>query len=94
VQYSLAANSTGASRTGHITVAGETFTVTQTNQATFSPCDLQQDGAVGAADIQLLINQALGLSGPPLDLNGDGVVNVVDVEIEANAVLGGSCVTK
>jgi hypothetical protein len=42
----------------------------------------------------LLINQALGLSGPPLDLNGDGVVNVVDVQIEANAVLGGSCVTK
>lgn len=94
VQYSLAANSTGASRIGHITVAGETFTVTQTTQPTFSPCDLQQNGNVGAADVQLLINQALGLSGPPLDLNGDGVVNVVDVQIEANAVLGGSCVTK
>jgi hypothetical protein len=93
VQYTLAANSTGASRTGHISVAGEIFAVTQTTQATFSPCDLQKNGDIGAPDVQLLINQALGLSEVSQDLNGDGMVNVVDVQIEANVVLGGSCVT-
>jgi hypothetical protein len=92
VQYTLAANPTGAPRSGHITVAGEIFTVTQTNQATFSACDLQQNGNIGVMDVQLILNEALGLGAPINDLNGDAMVNVVDVQIEANAVLGGGCV--
>jgi hypothetical protein len=54
-----------------------------------------QNGNIGPADVQLLVNQALGLSEANQDLNGDHTVNnVVDVQIETNAVLGGSCVTK
>ena len=94
VQYALAANSTGAPRTGHVVISGEMFTVTQTDQATFSACDLQKNGNVGVMDVQLLVNQVLGLQAPINDLNGDGMVNVVDVQIEANTVLAGNCVTK
>jgi uncharacterized repeat protein (TIGR01451 family) len=54
-------------------------------------CDLQQNGNINVADVQLSINEALGLSAAVNDLNADGVVNVMDVQIEINAVLSGSC---
>jgi hypothetical protein len=47
---------------------------------------------IGVMDVQLILNEALGLGAPINDLNGDAMVNVVDVQIEANAVLGGGCV--
>jgi uncharacterized protein (TIGR03437 family) len=37
LQYSVAANTTNALRTGHITIAGEVFTVTQTTSQTQAP---------------------------------------------------------
>ncbi len=65
-----------------------------TTGLSFSRCDLNEDGAVNALDVQLDISAAVGLA-PTLaqsgDLNGDGVVNVLDVEILVNAVLGGTC---
>ena len=54
-------------------------------------CDLNKDGAMNVADIQVTINQALGKSAAVNDLNGDGKVNVVDVMIEINAALGQGC---
>ncbi len=56
-----------------------------------SPCDLQQNGSITVADVQLLINQALGVTAPTNDLSADGLVNVVDVQIEIDAVLGFGC---
>jgi hypothetical protein len=41
--------------------------------------------------VQLLINQALGISSPVDDLNSDGVVNVVDVQKVIDAVLSLGC---
>jgi hypothetical protein len=59
----------------------------------FSACDLQQNGNINVADVQVVINEALGAMQPSSDLNGDGMVNVVDVQIVINAVLGLSCTT-
>ena len=43
------------------------------------------------ADVQLIINEALGVAVATHDLNGDGVVNVADVQKVINAALGLSC---
>jgi hypothetical protein len=58
---------------------------------TFSPCDPQQNVIVNVADVQLLIDEALGVAPAANDLNGDGVVNAVDVQIVINAALGLGC---
>jgi hypothetical protein len=55
-------------------------------------CDLNNDGRVDAADVQLSINGALGLTSLPNgDLNSDGRVNVVDTQRVINASLSGTC---
>jgi len=56
-----------------------------------SVCDLSGDGVLSAADVQLVINEALGTTQASNDLNNDGSVNVVDVQIVMNAALGLSC---
>lgn len=50
-----------------------------------------EDGSTTVSDVQLGINQALGVSPAVNDLNHDGVVNVVDVQIAINAALGLGC---
>jgi hypothetical protein len=54
-------------------------------------CDLEHNGTVSVADIQLIVNQALGVIPAVNDLNGDGVLNVVDIQIENRAALGFGC---
>jgi hypothetical protein len=60
----------------------------------FSLCDLKQTGSISVADVQLIINEALGVSPIVYDLSGTGVVNVVDVQIEINAALGLGCTAR
>ncbi len=56
------------------------------------PCALSGDATVSAADVQLAINQALGLqSCTTANLANDGCT-VVDVQRVINAALGGTCV--
>jgi hypothetical protein len=65
----------------------------------FSPCDLNQDGQIDLADVDLLVSaiKAAKLpNGAPapaaFDLSGDGSVDVVDVQRVVNAAVpGGSC---
>ena len=55
-------------------------------------CDVNGFGPVTVADVQIVINQALGLS--PCtngDVNGDGRCDVQDVQIVINALLGMGC---
>ena len=47
--------------------------------------------AVNIADVQLIINEALGLSSCTADLNGDGKCDIVDVQRVITAALGGNC---
>jgi hypothetical protein len=57
-----------------------------------SNCDVNGLGTTGIADVQTMVNEALGSAKPDNDLNSDGVVNIVDVEIDINAALGLVCV--
>jgi len=57
-------------------------------------CDLNGDGAVNVVDVQIAINQALGLAAcTTADLQQNGQCNVIDVQRIINMALGGSCVT-
>jgi hypothetical protein len=59
--------------------------------AALSKCDVNMDGATTVPDVQLAINQALGVAVRASDLNGDGAVTVVDGQIVLNAVLNLGC---
>ena len=61
--------------------------------AQFSPCDLNQDGVVNVVDVQLTINQALGLSACTLNLDNTGTCDAADVQRIVTAALGGACVS-
>jgi hypothetical protein len=54
-------------------------------------CDVRNDGSVHIADLQWIINEALGVIAPNHDLNGDGIVNSVDIQLVTNAALGLGC---
>jgi hypothetical protein len=54
-------------------------------------CSITQDIIAGIADVQAVINQALGLAPPASDLNGDSAVNVADIQTVLNAALGMGC---
>jgi hypothetical protein len=73
-----------------------TFTVQVGGTETGGPgaCDVTGDSVTNVADVQAILNQALGAS-PSVagDLNGDGAIDVVDVEIVINAALNLGCVT-
>jgi hypothetical protein len=59
--------------------------------ASFSKCDIFQEGSANVAGVQAVINQALGVAPALNDLNGDDLVDVVDVQIAINAALGLGC---
>jgi hypothetical protein len=86
ISYSAAANTAATTRVGTLTVAGIPFTVTQ-NACSFGP----NAGPPIMADLQSLVNQALGTQSLTNDLNNDGVVNVLDIMIEIDALLGMGC---
>ncbi|HXE64435.1 MAG TPA: cohesin domain-containing protein [Bryobacteraceae bacterium] len=54
-------------------------------------CDINADGTTNVADVQLVINEALGVTPSVHDLNHDGSVNVADVQKVINAALGLGC---
>ena len=56
-------------------------------------CDLNGDGVVNVIDVQIAINQALGISPcGTADLQQNGQCTVVDVQRVIVAALGGACV--
>lgn len=59
-----------------------------------SLCDVSGDGSTGVADLQQMINEALGVAPPAHDLNADGVINVADVQIVINAAVGLACAAR
>jgi hypothetical protein len=73
---------------GIVTSSAATLTIGSFPPQAFLACDLNRDGSVNAADVQLLVNQALGLIAPTADLYKNGVVNVVDVQAGAGTALG------
>jgi hypothetical protein len=55
-------------------------------------CAITGDASAGVADVQAIINQALGVSPAVNDMNRDGVVNVADVQKVIGAAMGQGCV--
>lgn len=58
-----------------------------------SPCDINDDGSVTDADIQLSISAAIGQSSCSADLDGDGKCTVVDTQRIVNSQGSGTCRT-
>jgi arabinogalactan endo-1,4-beta-galactosidase len=100
------ASSTGAITGIPTTTAGSPFTVdiaaTDNTPTTvhrsytlavsaFSACDVTQAGTTAVADVQRVINEALGTATASHDLNLDGFVNVADIQIVISAALGLGC---
>ena len=56
-----------------------------------SACDVTKTGNTNVSDVQLIIDEALGVAPAVNDLNGDGVLNVTDVQIVINAAVGLGC---
>ncbi|HEX3743491.1 MAG TPA: M12 family metallopeptidase [Bryobacteraceae bacterium] len=81
----VAMGSSTISATVNSVMGSTTLTVTA------NPCDLDQDGMFTVADVQAMVNEALGQAPGLNDLNDDQVVNVVDIQIAINAVLHSSC---
>lgn len=57
-------------------------------------CDVNSDGTPNVVDVQLLVNEVLGVRPATSDINGDGLVNVVDLQRVVNAALGLGCNTQ
>jgi hypothetical protein len=54
-------------------------------------CAVTGDRTASVADVQAVVNQALGIDPPAYDINSDGVVNVADIQVVINAALGLGC---
>ncbi len=55
-------------------------------------CDFTGDNATNVADVQFMVNEAVGAAAPNSDLNRDGVVNIADIQKLIDAVLGLGCI--
>jgi len=88
VQYVVTPNNGTTKRNATLTVGTVLVPVVQ---SALNRCDVEYNGNITVADVQLVINEALGAAWAGNDLNEDGVVNVVDVQIEINAALGLGC---
>jgi len=91
------ANDASASLTNQVSVSGMGFaTATGSDLTTISPqnpCAVSRDGATTVSDVQLILNEALGVVPAVHDLNRDGFVNIVDVQKVINSALGLGCPT-
>jgi RHS repeat-associated protein len=85
--YSLAVNNVGTIQT----IPGPSQTTTVLQPSGPGPCTITGDANASVADVQSMINQALGAAKALNDLNHDGAVNVIDVQIVIDAVVGLGC---
>jgi uncharacterized repeat protein (TIGR01451 family) len=56
-----------------------------------SACAVTGDQLTSVADVQRIVNEALGVAAAKDDLDSDGVINVADIEIVINSALGRGC---
>ena len=88
---SWSGGATGSSNPTSVTMTGPRSV---SGNFAIPPCQPTGNFGPGVADVQLLINEALGGTSPIHDLNLDGAVDLVDIQIELNAVLGMGCTTR
>jgi hypothetical protein len=90
----LAASSTAYTGYVMLSVPGASGLSVPVTLTVYPPltCTITGDQVASVADVQRMINAALGVDPPVNDLNQDGTIGVVDVQIVINAVLGSGCV--
>jgi hypothetical protein len=76
---------------GTMVAPGTAVNIVISTGTTATPCDVNQDGSYTVADVQAMINEALGKAQAVNDLNSDHVVNAVDIQIVINAALNLGC---
>lgn len=94
VTANVAANATSPLFNQASVSGGGSPTATVNDPATITAgdaCDVGGHGTVGIADIQLMINDALGISPAVNDLSQDGAVTVADIQIVIAGALGMGC---
>lgn len=91
--YDLAGNRSAYSNEVTFTVQTPTPTPTPTATPTYSRCDVNGDGLTNITDVQLSVNQALGISACTADVNLDGRCDIQDIQRIVNTALGGACVS-
>ncbi len=70
----------------------DTVFMINSNSAQSATCDLNDDGVVNSADVQIAANTAIGLATCAAgDLDGNGVCDAVDLQRVINAALGQAC---
>jgi uncharacterized repeat protein (TIGR01451 family) len=67
------------------------LTVTANFDIPGATCTMTGDSAASVADVQFIVNEALGIMPANNDLNNDGVVNIADIQTVLNAALNSSC---
>jgi probable HAF family extracellular repeat protein len=77
---------------GNSVVNGVSHAWLVTMPAVLPTCDINADQVTNVADVQLIVNEALGVALSVHDLNRDGVVNVADIQKVINAALGLICI--
>src|SRR5690349_569795 len=75
------------------TITACLFVCTAAAWAQSSACDLNTDGKVDAADVQLAINMSLGVTTCTANVAGSGVCNVVMTQRVINSAQGAACLT-
>ena len=84
--YSLAVNNVGTVQT-----APGPVQTTAIPQPTGGLCAVTGDLTASVADVQMMVNEALGVAATHHDMNADGKVNVIDVQIVIEAALQMGC---
>jgi hypothetical protein len=80
-----------SARSGTLTInwAGGSVTVSVSQNGVGARCDVNHDGAINTADVNLIVQAALSATYDPLyDLDRDGRVTVNDAQLEVNITLG------
>ena len=82
-----------ASVTNQVSVSGGNAATASHSDATtiIDPCDINQYGTTTVADVQAILNQALGVAKAVNDLSHSGTVNVGDVQLVINSAVGRGC---
>ena len=88
---SVSSNPNPVSRTGTVWIAGSSAIVSQGASEGVGLASADPGPTINVAAVQLMINEALGISPPVDDLNQDGVVNLCDIQqaIKALSILQG-----
>jgi hypothetical protein len=75
-------------------VSGDFSSIIGSDITTIVPltCTFTGGARSTAADVQMMVNEALGIYPPAFDLNGDGSVNIVDIQAVVRDAVRDACI--